>query len=91
MATDKFGNYVADFTGNYTYTNPNNAGGGGVAGGGGGVGAPDGAGFVIQGHGAPSGAPSTINADYSDDIPWDYKDLDDGGTYAWNVETQTWV
>ena len=57
-----------------------------------GAGAPDGAGFNIQGHGAPSGAPSTINADYSDDIPWLYSDLDAfGTTYPWDVEAQVWM
>lgn len=90
MAQDQFGNYVVDITGNTTYVDPTNAGGAGVAGGGGGS-APDGAGFAIEGHGAPSGAPSTINADYDDDRTWFYVDLDTGITYPWSAEDQAWI
>lgn len=54
-------------------------------------GAPEGAGFVIEGTGEPSGAPSTINESYDDTIPWHYKDLDGGGTYSWDVTNQAWI
>lgn len=83
MAQDVYGNYIPDLTLSTVYTDPTDAGGG--SGGGGGGSLPAGAGFVIRGHGAPTVAPSVMNADYDDALTWLYADEDDNMRgYTWN-------